>query len=305
MSEKNLKNIKKQFKKQGIYYTPLKMARYLLNFVDIDYNNAYDPACGQGNLLAVLDEDLPKYGQELDESELNIAKSTLNKFTGVSGDTLKYPAFMDKRFDFIFANPPYSVKWEPVNDERFKNAPCLAPPSKADYAFILHILHLLSDEGMSICICFPGICYRGGKEGKIRKWLIENNYIDKVIHLEGKQFTDTSISTVALILRKNKVDTNIEFINDTIDKRRMVSFSEIKENDYVISPSRYVYEEQIKEVVDSYKLEIQARKAFISELTKSINFSIMISEIEGWEIISFLNDIIATVEKIKKGLESE
>ena len=109
-----------------------------------------------------------KYGQDINVDEIKIAKRELKNFVGVAGDTLKEPAFKGKKFSAIVANPPFSIKWEPQTDERFADAPTVPTESKADYAFILHILHYLSDDGIAIVLNFPGILYRGGREGKIR-----------------------------------------------------------------------------------------------------------------------------------------
>ncbi len=301
--DKSLKNIKKKFKKQGIYYTPIRLAKYLLEFVDVEYKNVYDPTCGRGNLLSVIDDSVNKYGQELEKEDIDIAKDAIKNFTGHHGDTLVSPAFMNMKFDFIFANPPFSIKWEPnETDIRFKNAPCVPPPSKADYAFILHILHLLSDKGIAIVICFPGVCYRKAREGKIRRWLIEQNYIDKVINIDGKTFIDTDVSTVALVFKKNKTHTDIEFINDTIEKRRMVSFEEIKENDFILSISNYVEEDVVEDVVNPLELELSARKAMLNELKRSIEFSIMVAKFEKIDPLDFINDILNVVNEYKEDL---
>ena len=165
----------------------------------------YDPTCGNGGLLSVFNDNVIKYGQELLEEQLNSARDTLINFNGAVGDTLINPAFIDKKFDYIIANPPFSIKWVPnIEDERFNIAPALAPQSKADYAFILHILYYLSEVGIAVILGFPGILYRGNSEYKIRKWLVDNNYIEKVVSVPGDKFVDTKITTIVFILNKNK-----------------------------------------------------------------------------------------------------
>jgi len=113
VAEYNLKNIKQDFKDKGIFYTQPELALFMKNLIDIEIRDVYDPTCGAGNLLAVFDDDLPKYGQELNDHQLEYAQNNLKNFTGYCGDTLKDPAFMDKRFSCIMGNPPFSIKWEP------------------------------------------------------------------------------------------------------------------------------------------------------------------------------------------------
>lgn len=155
-NEYNLKNIKQQFKEKGIFYTPSELAKMLKEYIHFIPKTVYDPTCGDGGLLSVFDDNIKKYGQEINEQQLEVAKNRLKNFEGVLGDTLKEPAFLDKKFDCIMANPPFSIKWEPTKDDvRFCVAPDTAPPSKADYAFILHIIHLLSDDGKACILEFP------------------------------------------------------------------------------------------------------------------------------------------------------
>lgn len=279
--EKNLKNIKAQFKERGVFYTPVELAKSLLKHVDVDYKSAYDPTIGQGNLLSVLPDEVEKFGQEFFESELEKAKKKLKNFKGFAGDTLKEPHFMDRKFDFIFSNPPYSIKWEQMpDDERFSVAPALPPKSKADYAFLLHCLHLLDDNGIAILIMFPGVLYRGNAEGKIRQWLVEQNYISKIIQIEPGYFVDTNIATVAIILKKNKKDNSIEFIDESIGKARKVEFDEIKENDFNLSINTYVQEDIVKEVIDPIALENEIRQNAIKKMRADILRSSVIERLQ-------------------------
>lgn len=151
----NIKNIREDFKSKGIFYTQPELALYMKSLVDVDITDAYDPTCGDGSLLACFPDELPKYGQEINDHQLAVAEKRLKNFTGICADTLKEPAFMDKRFSCIVANPPFSISWEPpqtglFGDVRFNEVPVLPPKSKADYAFLLHIIHLLADDGIAI-----------------------------------------------------------------------------------------------------------------------------------------------------------
>lgn len=159
------------------------------------------------------------FGQEINHTTYNLARMNMflhninyDKFHITLGDTLINPALKNELpFDAIVSNPPYSIKWigsdDPtlINDERFAPAGVLAPKSKADFAFILHALNYLSAKGRAAIVSFPGIFYRGGAEGKIRKYLIDNNYVETVIQLPNNLFFGTSIATCILVLAKIKV----------------------------------------------------------------------------------------------------
>ena len=170
MKQKSIKSIRQEFRKGGVFYTPPELAEKLKEYVDISVKTVYDPTCGAGNLLRVFDDDVEKYGQEIDAEQLH--GIDIPNFHGAAGNTLMCDAFPDMKFDCIVANPPFSVKWEPDkldDDPRFSAAPVMAPPSKAEWAFMQHILYHLSDEGVAVVLEFPGILYRGQREGKIRQ----------------------------------------------------------------------------------------------------------------------------------------
>lgn len=296
MAQYNIKNIREEFKAKGIFYTQPELAEYMKSLVDVDIVDVYDPTCGDGSLLSVFADELPKYGQEINDHQLEVANKRLKNFTGVCADTLKEPAFMDKRFSCIVANPPFSIAWEPpqtglFGDVRFNKAPALPPKSKADYAFLLHIIHLLADDGIAIVLNFPGILYRENKEGIIRKWFVDKNYIEKVIQIPGKTFIDTTIATSLLILKKNKSTTNIEFIDNEAKLSRVVPFDEIVNNDYNLSVNRYVQKEVEKVVIDPNDLQKKARLAMCKRLKKDIEMDKMICELEGWDFNPYLDDL--------------
>lgn len=295
----NLKSIKQEFKEKGIFYTTSDLAEYIKSLVDVEnITEVYDPTCGDGSLLSVFPDDILKFGQEINEHQLDVANSRLKNFTGFCGDTLKDPAFFDKKFKCIVANPPFSIKWEPesLKDERFINLPALPPPSKADYAFILHILHYLANDGVAVVLNFPGILYRGNSEGILRKWLIENNFIDKVIRIPPKSFIDTAIETVIIIFKKNKSHSNIEFIDKSTKKSVLVSFEDIAKNDFVLSVNSYLFDEKEVINIDEYKLMKDARLASLKRLENDISVDKLICELEGWnchtEYIKSLQDLL-------------
>lgn len=249
MKEKSIKNIRQEFKDHGIFYTPPELAKRLLSYIDIRPKSVYDPTCGVGNLLRVFPDSVKKYGQELDSEQL--ALIDLSNFIGYAGDTLMEDGFAGQRFDCIVANPPFSVKWSPEalkDDERFSCCPALPPPSKADWAFMLHILHHLSEKGVAVILEFPGILYRGQREGKVRQWFVENNYIDRIVHIPGNTFKDTSITTCMIILKKNKDTTDVIFEDG--DRMETVSLEEIKKNGFTLSVNTYLQDNTPKEKID-------------------------------------------------------
>ena len=267
----NLKSIKEEFKSKGIFYTPPELAQLLKSYIEFEPKEVYDPTCGDGGLLAVFNDDVIKYGQEINKEQLEVAKERLINFNGVCGDTLKEPAFKDKKFECIIANPPFSINWEPKDDERFNGM--LAPKSKADYAFILHILHYLSDNGIAVVLDAHGILFRGNKEGEIRKYIINNNYIDKIINIPAKTFADTNIPTVLLILKKNKKNTDIQFEDIETNKKEIVSLEKIKENDYNLNIPRYIdmFEEEEEIDINEVQKQLKEIDKEIAETDKELN----------------------------------
>lgn len=278
----NLKSIKEEFKAKGIYYTDSKLAEIMKSYVTgVEVRDVYDPTCGDGALLAVFPEDLPKYGQEINEHQLEVCRERLNNFTGVAGDTLQEPAFMDKRFSVIMANPPFSIKWEQkFFDPRF-TAPKMPPKSKADYAFILHILYLLAEDGVAVTLNFPGILYRGQAEGAIRKSLILQNVIDRVVHIPSGHFVDTNIATAIVVFRKNRTTTDITFEDKELEKERVVPLSEVQEKDYNLSVGAYIVEEKIVEYPPAEEMSSAVEQHLINNITKQLELSEVIDGLEG------------------------
>lgn len=281
-------------KSGGEFFTPQEVGELLAKIVIMDktsVNKVYDPACGSGGLLLKFAKILGKenvregfFGQEINLTTYNLARINMflhninyNNFSIERGDTLIHPAhWNDEPFDAIVSNPPYSIKWAGksnpllINDERFAPAGVLAPESKADLAFTMHMLSWLSPKGTAAIVEFPGVLYRGGAEQKIRKYMIDNNFVDTVIQLPSDLFFGTSIATCILILKKNKLCNNIlfvdasnEFIRNTNknklseeninniinllkerksveNKSYLATYDEIKDNDYNISVNSYL-----------------------------------------------------------------
>lgn len=214
-------------KSGGEFFTPQEVGELLARIVIQDktsVNKVYDPACGSGGLLLKFAKILGKenvkqgfYGQEINLTTYNLARINMflhninyNNFNIARGDTLTHPEHWDDEpFDAIVSNPPYSIRWAGkenpllINDERFAPAGVLAPASKADLAFTMHMLSWLSEKGTAAIVEFPGVLYRGGAEQKIRKYMIDNNFVDTVIQLPSDLFFGTSIATCILVLKKN------------------------------------------------------------------------------------------------------
>lgn len=321
-------------KSGGEFFTPADVSELLTRLGTVGkttINKVYDPACGSGSLLLKAEKVLGKeairngfYGQEINITTYNLCRINMflhdigyDKFNIACEDTLKSPQHWDDEpFELIVSNPPYSIKWEGddnpllINDPRFAPAGVLAPKSKADMAFIMHSLSWLAANGVAAIVCFPGIMYRGGAEQKIRKYLIDNNFIDCIIQLPGNLFFGTSIATCIMLLKKGKSDSNVLFIDatneyikvtnnnrltrDNIDKivqtyakrkeeahfSHLADYEEIKQNDYNLSVSSYVEAKDTREKIDIVKLnaEIEQIVARENELRNQIDK--IIKEIE-------------------------
>ena len=302
-------------KSGGEFFTPQEVGELLARIVIMDktsVNKVYDPACGSGGLLLKFAKILGKenvregfFGQEINLTTYNLARINMflhninyNNFSIERGDTLIHPAhWNDEPFDAIVSNPPYSIKWAGksnpilINDERFAPAGILAPESKADLAFTMHMLSWLSPKGTAAIVEFPGVLYRGGAEQKIRKYMIDNNFVDTVIQLPPDLFFGTSIATCILVLKKNKSDNNILFVDATDEcvrttnknklsdenienivsllkdrksvenKSYLATYEEVKDNDYNISVNSY-----LKTVGEDTTIDIEEVNKKLSEV---------------------------------------
>ena len=264
------------------------------------------------------------YGQEINITTYNLCRINMflhdidyDKFDIGHGDTLTDPMHWDDEpFEAIVSNPPYSIKWDGdanpllINDPRFSPAGVLAPKSKADLAFVLHALSWLATNGTAAIVCFPGVMYRGGAEQKIRKYLIDNNYIDCIIQLPDNLFFGTSIATCIMVLKKSKAENSTLFIDaskecvkvtnsnkltqknmdtiiDAYIKRAdsdhfvvKVSNSDIAEQDYNLSVSTYVEQKDTREVVDITLLNAEIDEMVAREQVLRDEITKIISEIE-------------------------
>ena len=322
-------------KSGGEFFTPQDVSELLARMAVAgkkQVNKVYDPACGSGSLLLQAAKILGKrnvrqgfFGQEINLTTYNLCRINMflhdidyDKFNIAHEDTLLHPQHWDEEpFEVIVSNPPYSIKWEGddnpllINDPRFSPAGVLAPKSKADLAFIMHSLAWLATNGTAAIVCFPGIMYRGGAEQKIRRYLIDNNFIDCIIQLPGNLFYGTSIATCIMVLKRGKVDNRTLFIDasaecikvtnnnkltqenikkitdafvsrtDTDHFSRCVPYDEIAGNDYNLSVSTYVQPEDTREVIDIAKLNAEIEQIVAREQALRDEIAKIIAEIEG------------------------
>ena len=321
-------------KSGGEYYTPQEVSELLTRITLVgktEVNKVYDPACGSGSLLLKFAKILGKenvrqgfFGQEINITTYNLCRINMflhdidyDKFDIGHGDTLTDPMHWDDEpFEAIVSNPPYSIKWDGdanslmINDPRFSPAGVLAPKSKADLAFVMHSLSWLATSGTAAIVCFPGVMYRGGAEQKIRKYLIDNNYIDCVIQLPDNLFFGTSIATCIMVLKKSKTENSTLFIDaskecvkvtnsnkltqenmdaiiDAYTKRAdhdhfivKVANSDIAAQDYNLSVSTYVEQKDTREVIDIAILNADIEEIVTREQVLRDEIANIIAEIE-------------------------
>ncbi|MGN0945873.1 MAG: type I restriction-modification system subunit M [Megasphaera sp.] len=325
-------------KSGGEFFTPADVSVLLTRLGTVGktkVNKVYDPACGSGSLLLKAVQILGKdgvvngfFGQEINITTYNLCRINMflhdigfDKFDIACEDTLINPQHWDDEpFELIVSNPPYSIKWAGdnnpllINDPRFSPAGVLAPKSKADMAFIMHSLSWLAPNGTAAIVCFPGIMYRGGAEQKIRKYLVDNNFVDCIIQLPSNLFYGTSIATCIMVMKKGKNDNKILFIDatnecikvtnnnkltaenidhivNTFTKRddepyfsRLVSYDEVKDENYNLSVSTYVEQEDKREKIDIVKLNAEIKDIVAREQVLRDEIDKIIAEIEGGKV---------------------
>ncbi|MCI1305629.1 MAG: type I restriction-modification system subunit M [Lachnospiraceae bacterium] len=321
-------------KSGGEFFTPADISELLTRLGTVGkkkINKVYDPACGSGSLLLKTEKVLGKdaveigfFGQEINITTYNLCRINMflhdigfDKFDIECEDTLINPQHWDDEpFELIVSNPPYSIKWAGddnpllINDPRFAPAGVLAPKSKADMAFIMHSLSWLAPNGTAAIVCFPGIMYRGGAEQKIRKYLVDNNFVDCIIQLPSNLFFGTSIATCIMVMKKGKTDNKILFLDatdecvkvtnnnrltqenishivDAFTKRedvqyfcRLVSYDEVKDQNYNLSVSTYVEAEDKREKIDIKKLNAEIKTIVAREQVLRDEIDKIIAEIE-------------------------
>ncbi|APJ38726.1 type I restriction-modification system subunit M [Mycoplasmopsis pullorum] len=322
-------------KSGGEYFTPQEVSKLLVKLAignKTKIKKIYDMCAGSGSLLLqavkLLGTENIKngiYGQEKNVTTYNLCRINMflhdipfDKFKIYCDDTLIHPQGDEYApFDVIVSNPPYSISWNEnddktlINDPRYQGPGVLAPKSKADWAFILHSLYNLSEDGTAAIVCFPGIMYRGGAEQKIRKYLVENNYVEAVIKLPDNLFFGTGIETCILVLKKNRFDSNVTFIDasnffvkitkknklteqniedilqiynnkkDVINYCKVATRQEIEDNDYNLSVNSYVEKEDTREVIDIKKLNAELKEIVARQAVLRDEIDKIIAQLEG------------------------
>lgn len=304
MSAHTLKDLREQFKKQGKFHTPTALAEFMRDLIpDWEHaRNVYDPTCGAGALLKVFPAETPKYGQDIDKAALDDAKQQLDNFHHALGDVLTHPEWVDQRFHAITANPPFSIPWTPNHeDERFRYAPCVPTKQRADLAFMLHIIHMLSDDGTAVVLQYPGALYRRGREARLRRYMVDElNVIDRVISVPPETFTDTSIPTVCLVLRKDRSPSApIVFEDMEHDLKREVTIGELEEHDYTLTPGTYVQPPTpVREPVDPQALNQSAWDSALRLLASSLRLQQFICRLEGTDFEAYRREALDTINTI-------
>ncbi|MGN0931381.1 MAG: type I restriction-modification system subunit M [Thermoguttaceae bacterium] len=323
-------------KSGGEFFTPQEVSELLARLTTQEQRNVnkiYDPACGSGSLLlkayraarAASDADVDVYGQEINLTTYNMCRINMilhgvsyDKCDIALGDTLIQPKHWDyEPFDVIVSNPPYSIKWEGdknptlINDPRFAPAGVLAPKGNADLAFVMHALSWLSNKGAAAIVCFPGVFYRGGSEQKIRRHIVEQNNVDAVIALPDNLFFGTSIATNILVLKKNKKDNRVLFVDatrefvkvtknnklteeniakiaDVVKNRRdieyfsrVVPFEEIEKNKFNLTPSTYVEKPDTREKIDIAALNAEIKRIVAREEELRRQIDLIVADLEA------------------------
>lgn len=308
-------------KKAGEFYTPQQASKILARIVTLGktrIKSAYDPTCGSGSLILRLGKEcdvLKFYGQELNRTTYNLCRMNMilhgvhyTKFDIRLEDTLEHPQHEKLEAEAVVANPPFSAKWSAnpllMSDDRFSEYGRLAPSSKADFAFIQHMIYHLAENGVMAVVMPHGVLFRGAAEGHIRKYLIEEkNYLDAVIGLPANIFYGTSIPTCILVFKKcreqpenilfidasqhfEKVktqnhlqDEDVDRIVDTFSQRintdkfsYVASLDEVRDNDYNLNIPRYVntFEEEESVDIEAVASELKALETEIQTTNKSI-----------------------------------
>lgn len=322
-------------KSGGEFFTPQEVSELLASMTVVgkkEINKVYDPACGSGSLLLKFAKVLGKeniklgfFGQEVNITTYNLCRINMflhdvnyEKFSIAHGDTLTDPKHWDDEpFDAIVSNPPYSIRWAGnenpllINDPRFAPAGVLAPKSKADMAFTMHILSWLSTSGTAAIVQFPGVLYRGGAEQKIRKYLVDNNYIDTVIQLPPDLFFGTTIATCIIVLKKSKTENDILFMDASAEfvrggnknklteanrKKILQTFAERKEIRYF---SKLVHNQKIAE--NEYNISVSS---FVEkeDLSEEVNITVLNKRIK--EIVKRQAELRTAIDEIVEDLES-
>ena len=300
-------------KKAGEFYTPPMVSKLLAKLVTMGKDklkSVYDPTCGSGSLLLRVAKEVKEvgnyYGQESNPSTYNLARMNMilhgvhyRQFDIQQDDTLEQPHHLDKRFEAVVANPPFSAKWSAatgfLSDERFQDYGKLAPASKADFAFVQHMVHQLDDDGTMAVVLPHGVLFRGGAEGHIRKHLIKDkNYLHAVIGLPANIFYGTSIPTCILVLKQNRQHSdNILFIDAS-------------QNYGKATTQNYLRDEDLEAILDAFNVrEFKDKYSYVASISEiesehdfNLNIPRYVDTFEEEEMVS-ISDVASEIVKVE------
>lgn len=302
-------------KKAGEFYTPQEVSKILAKVVTLGKDkikNVYDPTCGSGSLLLRISKEARVanyYGQELNTTTFNLARMNMilhgvkyDQFDIKQGDTLEEPQHKNMQFDAVVANPPFSAKWSAkesfLDDPRFSAYGKLAPKSKADYAFVQHMIYQLNESGTMAIVLPHGVLFRGAAEGKIRQYLVgEKNYLDAVIGLPANLFYGTSIPTCILVFKKcREEDQDILFIDASKDFEKVKNQNKLRPEDIDKIINTYANREEIEKY--SHKATLEE----IEENDFNLNIPRYVDTFEEEEPID-LDEVVDELERIEVEME--
>ena len=320
-------------KSGGEFYTPQEVSELLFKLAignKTRINKIYDPACGSGSLLLKARKIIGAnnvvhgfYGQEVNITAYNLSR--INMFLhGINfadfhiafDDTLIHPQHLDHKFDLIVSNPPYSTKWEGkdnpllINDVRYAPAGVLAPRKNSDFAFIMHALHHLSNDGKAAIVCFPGIMFRSGAEQKIRKYLVDNNFVDLIIQLPENLFYGTTISTCIMVLSKSKENTKTMFINASEEYEKVTNSNQLSSKNIDKIIDHYLNKKELEhfsklvdnEIIANNNYELMVSKYVQPKIEEKI-IDIQVINNELVNVVNSINSLRNEIDEIIKEIE--
>jgi len=309
-------------KKAGEFYTPQEVSKVLAKIVTLGkkrIKNVYDPTCGSGSLLLRVSKECEVadfYGQELNQTTYNLARMNMilhnvkyEDFDIQQGDSLENPRHLDKTFEAIVANPPFSAKWSSdktfLDDERFSAAGKLPPKSKADYAFVEHMIYHLDENGTMGIVLPHGVLFRGAAEGKIRQYLVgEKNYLDAVIGLPANLFYGTSIPTCILIFKKcREDDDDILFIDASKDFEKVKNQNKLREDDINKIVTTYANRDEIEKYSHKATMDEIRENDFNLNIPRYVDTFEEEEPIDLDEVIKELHEISIEMEKVDKEIQ--
>lgn len=304
----------------GVFYTPKEVSRLLAKIVSLDkdyIHKAYDPACGSASTLLEIRNEVKVreyFAQDVNHSTYNIARMNMilhgidyRDFDVEWGDTLTNPLHKGMKFDAIVSNPPASLKWKPsadiLNDERFTVNNIVLPKSNADFAFILHMFYQLDENGTMAIAVPPGVLFRNSKEKEIRKYFIENNYLDSVILLPSNLFYGTSIAAVILVFKKSRIYDNVLFIDASNEFKKSKKQNRLRPQDIEKIISTYASRNEIKKYSTNVSIDKIRENEYNLNIPRYIDTFVEKEPIDVDKLYDRLEQISYELENVNAGID--